>query len=124
MALHKGDIDNFNFIIDTYKNQYFSQPSLAAKHEDIKKKVVLLCLLNIAFERPSHDRTISFVDIASKTRIPLDQVERREKTYTLARLAYISCIYITSRNMFMIHFCGFFICEGIFLLTDFNHLGY
>jgi hypothetical protein len=36
---------------------------------------VLLCLLNIAFERPSHDRTISFAVIAAKTRIPIEQVE-------------------------------------------------
>mmetsp|Transcript_25632 Transcript_25632/g.24492 ORF Transcript_25632/g.24492 Transcript_25632/m.24492 type:complete len:381 (-) Transcript_25632:92-1234(-) len=75
LALHKGDIDNFNLIVDSYKTQYFAQPSLAAKHEEIKKKVVLLCLLNIAFERPSHDRTIPFAVIAAKTRIPIDQVE-------------------------------------------------
>jgi 26S proteasome regulatory subunit N9 len=78
MALHKGDIDNFNVIVNTYKTQYFDQPSLKAKHEDIKKKVVLLCLLNIAFRRPSHDRTIAFSDIARETRIPIDQVKRRD----------------------------------------------
>jgi 26S proteasome regulatory subunit N9 len=75
MALHRGDIDTFNGTIDAYRTQYFAQPSLAAKHEEIKKKVVLLCLLNIAFERPSHDRKIAFADIASRTRISLDQVE-------------------------------------------------
>ena len=74
LALHKGDIDNFNLIVDNHKTQYFAQPALASKHEDVKKKIVLLCLLNIAFEKPSYDRRISFTEIANKTRIPVDQV--------------------------------------------------
>jgi 26S proteasome regulatory subunit N9 len=74
-ALNKGDIDGFNTIVDTYSKQYFAQPFLAAKHEFVKKKIVLLCLMNIVFELPSHERTIPFADIASRTRIPLDQVE-------------------------------------------------
>lgn len=64
----------FNMIVDNYKVQYFAQPALAAKHEDVKKKIVLLCLLNIAFEKPSYDRNITFTEIANKTRIPVDQV--------------------------------------------------
>ena len=75
MALHKGDIDNFNLIVDSYRTQYFAQPALASKHEDVKKKIVLLCLLNIAFEKPSYDRNIPFTEIANKTRIPVDQVK-------------------------------------------------
>ena len=74
LALHKGDIDNFNLIVDNHKTQYFAQPALVSKHEDVKKKIVLLCLLNIAFEKPSYDRRISFIEIANKTRIPVDQV--------------------------------------------------
>lgn len=64
----------FNLIVDNYKVQYFAQPALAAKHEDVKKKIVLLCLLNIAFEKPSYDRNITFTEIANKTRIPVNQV--------------------------------------------------
>ena len=75
MALHRGDIDGFNLVVDTHRDAYFAQPALAAKHEEVKKKVVLLSLLNIAFERHAHERTIAFVDIAKRTRIPLDQVE-------------------------------------------------
>lgn len=66
----------FNLIVDNYKTQYFAQPALAAKHEDVKKKIVLLCLLNIAFEKPSYDRNILFTEIANKTRIPVDQVRQ------------------------------------------------
>ena len=74
-VLNKGDIDGFNNIVDTYSQQYFAQPFLAAKHEFVKKKIVLLCLMNIAFEKHSHDRTLSFASIAAKTKIPIDQVE-------------------------------------------------
>ncbi len=75
MALHGGDIDQFNVVVDTYREQYAGQPALAGRHEMVKQKVVLLCLVNLVFERPAHDRQISFADIAHKTRIPLDQVE-------------------------------------------------
>jgi hypothetical protein len=75
ISLHKGEIDMFNLIVDNYKVQYSAQPALAAKHEDVKKKIVLLCLLNIAFEKPSYDRNITFTEIANKTRIPVDQVK-------------------------------------------------
>jgi 26S proteasome regulatory subunit N9 len=74
MVLHRGDIDGFNLIVDAHKEAYLAQPALAAANEEVKKKVVLLSLLNIAFERPPHERTISFADIASRNRIPLDQV--------------------------------------------------
>lgn len=36
---------------------------------------MLLCLVNMVFERPAHDRQIAFSDIAHRTRIPLGQVE-------------------------------------------------
>eukprot|EP01041_Mallomonas_annulata_P003571 gene3571-7102_t len=75
IALNHGDIDNFNLIIETHRNEYFEQICLSSRHEFIKQKVILLCLMNIVFERHSHDRSIAFHDIANKTRIPLDQVE-------------------------------------------------
>ena len=75
LALNKGDIDLFNSIVAESREQYYSQPSLSSRHEEIKKKLVLLSLMNIVFERPSHDRTITFTDIASRIRIPIDQVE-------------------------------------------------
>ena len=85
IALHKGEIDNFNQIVGTYSSQYYAQPALAAKHDDVKKKVVLLCLLNIAFLKPSYDRNITFTEIAEKTRIPIEQVR------AVARL-WASCV--------------------------------
>ena len=74
-ALHTGDIVQFNAIVDANRDKYFAQPALAANHETIKKKAVLLCVLNIAFGRDPHDRSISFQEIATKAAIPLNQVE-------------------------------------------------
>jgi 26S proteasome regulatory subunit N9 len=74
-VLNRGDIDQFNQLVDTHRAQYAAQPSLSGRHEMVKQKVVLLSLVNIAFERPSHDRQISFADIAAVTKIPLNQVE-------------------------------------------------
>jgi len=74
-SLNHGDIDAFNLIVERNKALYESQIALSSRHEFIKQKVVLCCLMNIVFERHSHDRTISFQDIANKTKIPYDQVE-------------------------------------------------
>lgn len=75
IALFKGDIVLFNNSVEANKQHYFAQPALVANHEYIKKKAVLLCVLNVAFHRAAHDRIISFQEIASQACIPLDQVE-------------------------------------------------
>ena len=75
LIMNRGNVDEFNFLVDSHRQQYFSQPSLASRHEEIKKKIVLLALMNIAFEKPSHDRQIAFAYIATRTSIPMDQVE-------------------------------------------------
>jgi 26S proteasome regulatory subunit N9 len=73
-SLHTGNIDSFNSIIDLNKNKYFSQHSLAENHELIKQKIVLLSLMNLIYERSSHDRNICFSDISNRARVPLEQV--------------------------------------------------
>lgn len=74
-SLDNGDIDQFNMTIDANQENYNKHPALAARKELLKQKVVLLCLMNLVFQRPSHDREIPLRDIASATRIPLSQVE-------------------------------------------------
>lgn len=75
LALDSGNVNTFNSILEAYKEQYFAQPVLTNKHEVIKEKVSLLSLVNIAFERPPHDRVIPFADIAARAVIPINQVE-------------------------------------------------
>jgi 26S proteasome regulatory subunit N9 len=75
VALYKGDVNSFNEVVESNKNKYFSHLALSSNHEYIKRKAVLLSVLNLAFDRDPHDRTISFNEIASKSCIDCDQVE-------------------------------------------------
>ena len=75
LALHHGSVVEFNAVVDRNRTQYFALPALANKHEDVKKKVVLLALVNIAFSRSSNDREIKFADIADMTYVPIKEVE-------------------------------------------------
>ncbi len=79
ICLNRGDIDGFNLLVSSTE-AYFAQPVLAARHEEIKKKLVLLCLMNMVFERAPHDRVLAFGDIATRTRIPIDQVGKQGRT--------------------------------------------
>ena len=73
-AVNCGSIDNFNSLLDKHRDQYFSQEALKNCHEQVQQKVVLLALMNMVFELPSHERSISYAAIASVTRVPLEQV--------------------------------------------------
>lgn len=74
-TMNAGNVEQLNHVINAHKAQYFAQPALAAKHDSVvKQKIVLLCLVNVAFERPSHERLIAFSDIATRAGIPVDQV--------------------------------------------------
>lgn len=78
LCLNNGDIASFNDVIQRYSEVYFSHPTLAAFHDAIKQKVVLLSLMSLVFRRSSHDRCISYQEIADNSKIPLDQVFRNE----------------------------------------------
>lgn len=73
-AMNTGDIDTYNSIVNLNSDRYFNQPVLTNFHGKIQQKVVLLCLMDMIFKRSSHDRTLSYQDIATKTRLPIDQV--------------------------------------------------
>lgn len=74
-AFHVGDVDKFNKVIGDNMSAFQAQPALSHASEYIKEKISLLCLLQLVFKRPSHQRTLSFGDIAAGTRLPLNQVE-------------------------------------------------
>mmetsp|Transcript_6689 Transcript_6689/g.12061 ORF Transcript_6689/g.12061 Transcript_6689/m.12061 type:complete len:122 (+) Transcript_6689:3-368(+) len=51
-----------------------AQPALVAHADFLRQKITVLSLMNLAFER-THDRTISFADIAERCRLPISEVE-------------------------------------------------
>lgn len=74
-CFNRGDIDQFNSIVDAHSEAYYAQPALQIRHEFIKEKLALLSLMNFVFETPSHDRNIAFTAIADRTKLKVDQVE-------------------------------------------------
>jgi len=74
-AFEKGNVDDFNFTIDSNEELFHSQPALISRKEFMKEKVVLLSFMNLIFEKPPHERTITFEEIAERGKMPLDLVE-------------------------------------------------
>lgn len=54
-----------------------AQPALVSRATFTKEKIALLCLMNMVFERHSQDRNIPFGEIATRTKLPVDQVWTR-----------------------------------------------
>jgi len=81
VAVHQGDIDKFNAVISDDGSNYSSQPALVSNHEAIKQKVVLVAVMNLVYDKPAHERTISYTEIARAVRIPLDQVTQLKNCF-------------------------------------------
>ncbi|KAL7442789.1 hypothetical protein ACHAXH_006136 [Discostella pseudostelligera] len=71
----RGDVLGFQRVADAHAAAIQMQPSLVSRAEAVKEKIALLALVNMIFERPSLERTLSFEDIADRVVVPLDQVE-------------------------------------------------
>lgn len=74
-VINGGNITGFNKIVQAHSQEYLAEPIISTSQEIIKQKAILLSLVNLAFERPSHSRIIDFVEISDKCLIPLQQVE-------------------------------------------------
>ena len=71
----KGDVLGFQRIADANAAAIQLQPSLVSRAEAVKEKITLLALVNMVFERPSLERTLSFEDVSDRVGVPLEQVE-------------------------------------------------
>lgn len=71
----RGDVIGFQRIADANVDAIRMQPSLVSRSDAVKEKITLLALVNMIFERPSLERTLSFEDIADRVVVPVDQVE-------------------------------------------------
>uniref|UniRef100_A0A1B6C6Y1 26S proteasome non-ATPase regulatory subunit 13 n=1 Tax=Clastoptera arizonana TaxID=38151 RepID=A0A1B6C6Y1_9HEMI len=70
-AFNTGDIAKF----EKMKVQWGSVPDLAAQELKLRQKISLLCLMEMAFKRPANNRVLTFSEIASETRLPVNEVE-------------------------------------------------
>lgn len=70
-----GDVNALEGISKDYATVISSQPALVNRADVVKEKITLLALVSMVFERPSSERTLSFDDIAVRTKMEVDKVE-------------------------------------------------
>ncbi|XP_066252065.1 26S proteasome non-ATPase regulatory subunit 13 [Euwallacea similis] len=70
-AFNSGDINKF----EEMKVRWGSIADLAAQELFLRQKISLLCLMEMTFKRPSHDRQLSFAEIARETKLPINEIE-------------------------------------------------
>lgn len=74
-TMAKGDVVAFNQLSEKYASKIQQQPALVHRAEAVKEKITLLALVNMVFERPSAERTLTFQEIADRIHVHIDQVE-------------------------------------------------
>jgi 26S proteasome regulatory subunit N9 len=71
----RGDVTGFHAIANQYVTAIQAQPALASRAKTVEEKITLLALVNMIFERPSGERTLTFDEIAARIQLPVDSVE-------------------------------------------------
>jgi 26S proteasome regulatory subunit N9 len=75
-ACSKGSVSEFHKLRkETYPTQLAAQPALVNMSQQMQEKMTLLALVEMVFERPASERTLTFADIAQRLQISIDQVE-------------------------------------------------
>ena len=74
-VFNDGDVVGFNRLVNANRVVFEQTAVLVASQALLKQKIALLCLMKIVFDRPPHERSIPFADIANACKLPIDQVE-------------------------------------------------
>lgn len=70
-AFNSGDLAKFELL----RPQWQKQADLNRNYKNLRQKISLLCLMELTFKRPSHDRNLTFAMIAREAQLPLEEVE-------------------------------------------------
>ncbi|KAI8063183.1 hypothetical protein BC940DRAFT_307765 [Gongronella butleri] len=70
-AFNAGDIGKYEALVPHFS----SQPLLQKNAEALNRKICLMSLIEAVFRRSADNRVIPFSEIASETRLPLEEVE-------------------------------------------------
>lgn len=70
-AFNTGDVNEF----EALKKKWTTNKLLAENENMLRTKVILLAIMEMTFRRPAKERQVTFQDVASATKLPLDQVE-------------------------------------------------
>jgi 26S proteasome regulatory subunit N9 len=74
-TFNRGDINAFNTLMNTNSAAIKQEPAMNGNEDQIKKKITLLAVVELVFQRPAHQRTIPFVEIAKAIGMSVDDVE-------------------------------------------------
>ncbi|OZJ04412.1 hypothetical protein BZG36_02910 [Bifiguratus adelaidae] len=70
-AFNSGDIGKFEGLASHFSKQSLLESNMAA----LSRKICLMSLIEAVFKRSADDRNIPFADIATETRLPVEEVE-------------------------------------------------
>lgn len=70
-AFNHGHINKFEMM----KPKWGAIPDLLAQEVKLRKKISLLCLMEMTFKRPADQRSIAFEEIAAETKLPMGDIE-------------------------------------------------
>jgi 26S proteasome regulatory subunit N9 len=74
-VFNSGDIHGYENVVTKYREQLSQQQALAANDKLLAQKISILALMELAFKRPSDQRTVPFADVAAASKLPLNEVE-------------------------------------------------
>lgn len=73
-AFNVGDIDRYHELVSTHKAKLEEVPVLVSNRQLLAEKIAILSLMELVFSRPNA-RKISFADIASRSKLTIEEVE-------------------------------------------------
>jgi len=74
-AFNSGNIVKYEEYLNSYKAFLEAQPALLANIHLLREKISILALMELVFNRSSEERTIPFPEIATATKLKVDEVE-------------------------------------------------
>jgi len=74
-VFNAGDISGYEALVNKYKHDLSQQPALTSNQTLLTQKISILALMELAFKRPSDQRTIPFKDVSVASKLPINEVE-------------------------------------------------
>eukprot|EP01111_Echinosteliopsis_oligospora_P002506 TRINITY_DN1374_c0_g1_i1.p1 TRINITY_DN1374_c0_g1~~TRINITY_DN1374_c0_g1_i1.p1 ORF type:complete len:382 (+),score=110.59 TRINITY_DN1374_c0_g1_i1:84-1229(+) len=74
-VFNAGDISGYSNLVSRYQNELSQQAPLTANQGILTQKISILALMELAFKRPSDQRTISFSSVADASKLSIHEVE-------------------------------------------------
>jgi len=74
-VFNNGDIAGYEALVHKHRTELSQQPGLLSNQTLLTQKISILALMELAFKRPSDQRTIPFHDVSVASKLPINEVE-------------------------------------------------